>query len=138
EKIKGYKKALHKYNIKIDNNLINEGKEEKDIYELINDVLIKQDKKVDGIITSSDSLALKTIKVLNQLKFNIPKDISIIGFDNINSAKNTNPPLTTVHQQKLKLGIKSVNMLTRKIQKKEVKSNILSTGLIIRDSVMTK
>ncbi len=135
EKIKGFKKALQTFDLEIDDDLIVERNTEEDLK--IFDEIIKN-KKIDGIITSSDSIALKAIKGLKKFDYNIPTDISVIGFDNTQIAENINPPLTTVNQQKEKLGEKAVNMLIRQIKGKNVNPKILSTELVKRESVQKR
>ena len=70
-----------------------------------------------------------------QLKIRIPEDLSVIGFDNIQTAAYMGPALTTVRQPLQDMAATAARMVIdtnegRKIQKRVV----LSTSLVVRDS----
>ena len=90
-----------------------------------------------SIITLSDVLALGTYEAAIQLKFTIPDDYSIIGYDNILATKYISPPLTTVHQPKKRTGIYSITYLLEQIEgnSKDTKKMIIDPVLIERKSV---
>ena len=47
------------------------------------------------LFAASDPIAIGAMRALYQKGYRIPEDISVIGFDDINVAKFSNPPLTT-------------------------------------------
>lgn len=59
---------------------------------------------ITAIICNQDTLASATLTQCQQLGFQIPDDISIIGFDDLPIAACTSPPLTTIRQDRLELG----------------------------------
>ena len=59
------------------------------------------------------------ISKLTDLEFVIPKEFSIIGYDDIVYAKYYNPPLTTIAQPKLNLAL-NIEILINKVQEKEI------------------
>ena len=46
----------------------------------------------------SDAIAIGAIRALRDHGLSIPHDVSVVGFDDIELAQTTDPPLTTVHQ----------------------------------------
>lgn len=50
-----------------------------------------------AVFAASDPIAIGAMRALYQKGYRIPEDISVMGFDDINVAKFSNPPLTTVH-----------------------------------------
>lgn len=50
-----------------------------------------------AIFAASDPIAIGAMRALYEAGYKIPEDISLVGFDDINIASFSNPPLTTVH-----------------------------------------
>ena len=94
----------------------------------------------DCFFADNDTLALGAIKALKEKGVKIPKDISIIGFDDIPYSAVSSPALTTVHVQRKQIGKLAVEQLLKiKKDKKNKPVKTLITGnLIIRDSVAKK
>ncbi|MDD3429164.1 MAG: LacI family DNA-binding transcriptional regulator [Oscillospiraceae bacterium] len=57
-----------------------------------------------GIVCASDFIAIRTVEKLKQMNLCVPKDISVVGFDDIPAARYCTPAITTVAQNKLQLG----------------------------------
>lgn len=83
----------------------------------------------------NDALAVGTIAAFAKYGISVPRDISVISFDNILQSAYTLPALTTVDIPKYELGEKSIKMLIKKLQGAPVESQILQTRLIERNSV---
>lgn len=76
--------------------------------------------KPTAFYATNDMLALGAIRGILEKGLRIPQDISVIGSDNIDYASLANPPLTTIHIEKEKMGHDSIVMLDRIIQKQIV------------------
>jgi DNA-binding LacI/PurR family transcriptional regulator len=89
-----------------------------------------------ALFCEADYMAISVIKSLTELGLNVPKDISIIGFDNIFESQVITPELTTIHVKKDKIALLAVEKLIREIDNKEVEKIKLfvDTELIIRKS----
>ena len=57
------------------------------------------EKKVTAVFAVSDFYALEFMRFLQSKGIRIPKDIQLIGFDDNIASKESNPPLTTIHQE---------------------------------------
>jgi len=58
--------------------------------------LLKQDQPFTALFCGNDQSAMSAIAALSIKGFNVPNDISIMGYDDMNIASYTIPPLTTV------------------------------------------
>ena len=53
---------------------------------------------VDGVFASSDVIGAHVLQVCSNLGIEVPKQLKIVGFDDVNIAQFTSPGLTTIHQ----------------------------------------
>ena len=67
-------------------------------------------------ICGNDWTAIQLMHAVQFLGYSIPKDVSIIGFDNTIESANTLPPLTTVNTPKERLGIAAAKCLLERIE----------------------
>lgn len=107
-----------------------------DMLELLESI----DSLPDCFFAANDTIALGAIKALKEKGFKVPRDVSIIGFDDIPYSAVSSPALTTVHVQRKQIGKLAVEQLLKiKKDKKHKAIKTLITGnLIIRDSVAKK
>lgn len=95
ERLAGYKKALVDSNIRIQNKFIVKGNFTVDGgYKATKKLLLKTIPS--AIFFSNDSMAIGGMQAIEEAGLNVPKDISIIGFDDIEMAKYITPALTTI------------------------------------------
>jgi LacI family transcriptional regulator len=89
-----------------------------------------------AVLCSNDVTAMGAIRALFQAGLNVPRDISVVGADNIPFAALTQPPLTTVRMPRERLGTLACEMLKEMIEKPRTKGReaVLETELIIRES----
>jgi LacI family transcriptional regulator len=95
-------------------------------------------KFYDGIFTN-DTMALGVNYALSKLGLKIPKQVKVIGFDNIVYGECSMPPLSTIDIDKAKLGSESVKTLVEMIRGNEDSSQIkkvIPAKLIIRESTI--
>jgi LacI family transcriptional regulator len=60
-------------------------------------------------------MALGAIRAVAERGLSVPRDVSIVGFDDIQLAGHVQPPLTTLRQDKARLGAEAGRALTRLI-----------------------
>jgi DNA-binding LacI/PurR family transcriptional regulator len=88
----------------------------------------------DAIFCASDLIAIGVIKALRERGKKIPKDIAVVGYDNIPLAEFIRPTLTTVQQDTKLAGEVLVETLLDKINEIPVKTTMLPAKLIVRES----
>ena len=89
-----------------------------------------------AIIAANDLMAISALDCILQHGFSVPKDISLIGYDNINLASHARIQLTTISIAKKKMANLAAELLVKKIMgKKEESKKIqikLTPKLILR------
>ncbi|NQX48274.1 LacI family DNA-binding transcriptional regulator [Paenibacillus tritici] len=90
-----------------------------------------------ALVCANDSTALIVCEVLRAEGLNIPQDISVTGFDNIEDATRGNPPLTTVHVPKEAMGRAAVEKLLNRIHNPSapLEKILIAADIVHRDSV---
>jgi DNA-binding LacI/PurR family transcriptional regulator len=130
----GFVKAMNEAKLDVDISLqVPAIASEEDGYRAMQ-LLLEGGKPLDAVFGASDSIAIGAIKALRDGGVQVPKDVSVIGFDDIPAASYTNPPLTTVHQNTSLAGEMLVENLLKLIEGEAVESMLLPARLIVRDS----
>lgn len=101
--------------------------------------VLKAHKGITGIVFENDRAALAAKNILQHEGWRIPDDISLIGFDDLNLASETYPPLTTVRVNKHLMGKRSFRLLIESLDEPPVTAEtrqvvICPTTLMIRES----
>lgn len=90
-----------------------------------------------AILCFSDVLALGTYFALSERGIEIPSDMSVMGFDNLDWASHTDPPLTTINLPARKMGREVARQLVAHLENAEPIASTEFTGeLIERASVL--
>ncbi|MGN0003311.1 MAG: LacI family DNA-binding transcriptional regulator, partial [Sphingobacterium composti] len=137
ERAFGYKDALVKYNIRIQEELIVDcSNSYEENFNIIKQLLINH--KPDAIFASVERLAFSTYFVCNKLGLSIPQDLKVVAFSSLQIAELLAPALSTVTQPAEKIGKKAAKVLLSKLKGEEqhLDSNtiVLKSELVIRNS----
>ena len=90
---------------------------------------------LDAVFAASDLMAHAALRTLREAGRRVPEDVAVIGFDDIETAAYTEPPLTTVRQPIVELGRKMTRLLLALADGAEVeRAVVLPTELVIRQS----
>jgi len=137
DRYNGYLKALEKHKIEKKNNYIKYGDFGRDSAVKTAKELIALKNPPTAIFAASDEMAVGAIQVLMENGINVPRDVSIMGFDDNHFALNFSPvPITTVRQPLHKMAVIATETLYKLITKR-VRGNkkiVLPTELIERSS----
>jgi LacI family transcriptional regulator len=79
-------------------------------YEMMND-LFDKNAVPTAIFAASDAIAIGAMRSINEHGLKIPRDISIIGFNDLDACKYTTPALTSVHAPAYEMGAHGANMV---------------------------
>lgn len=138
DRFNGYKKALSNAGIKFNRDLCITDEEFTGKENGCNAAkkLLNKKKKITAIFACNDAMAIGTARCLNALGYKIPRDISLVGFDDVDIAKSLSPPLTTIRVPKEDLGIEALKMLHSRLKNSNAENNkkIVSVELIVRES----
>ena len=116
-------------------------------------IVVEGDHKVDGgdtamthmlslsdpptaVLVSNDLAAIGAMRSIHRARLQVPDDISVVGFDDIDLSQSTQPPLTTVRLSRSELGQKAFEALYRNLQTlaREGEEINVSTSLVLRQS----
>jgi LacI family transcriptional regulator len=138
ERFRGYQDAHKKHGIEIDESLVVGDDFRRQNGYIETKFLLRMSRRPTAIFTTSDLITLGALQALNEERLEIPKDLSIVAFDDVESAELFRCPITVVAQPKENIGEMAVKLLTDQIQnpnRYEPKHIVLKTELILRDSV---
>jgi len=88
----------------------------------------------DAVFAASDLIAMGAIHALQDRGRQVPQDVAVVGFDDIVSAADFNPPLTTIRQDTRRAGELLVDNLIRLIDGRAVESTLIPPELVVRAS----
>ena len=104
-------------------------------YEKIVYKLFEEHPDIDGIFASSDMIGISVIKVAKELGKEIPKDLKIVGYDDIAFSSLVSPSLTTIKQPIEQMGELVIQILIDQMEEKEVSlENVLPIILVERET----
>ncbi|GAA0953878.1 LacI family DNA-binding transcriptional regulator [Kribbella koreensis] len=119
----------------LDNTLVENGEFREDGGSIAMTKLLDRAPDLDAVFIASDQMAIGALRVLARAGRDVPGDVSIVGFNDITSARHTEPPLTTVNQPIHALGREMARMLLALMSGDQPSPLILPTQLVIRSSV---
>ncbi|WP_050615210.1 LacI family DNA-binding transcriptional regulator [Bacillus testis] len=141
KRIAGYKEALEAYRLPVSNNHIYLSEVAYSYEEGIRIAsrIAAAPYTYDAVFCTSDIMAIGLMKGLMKLGYRVPEDISIMGFDNIQFSKYSNPELTTVDQNIFLKAETAVTLIRRKAKGDHVKEEyILPVSIVERESVSNR
>ncbi len=100
--------------------------------------LLLKKETPDAFFAISDIYAAAVIKAAKQCLLNVPKDISVVGFDNIDLTTIIDPSITTVNQPRYQIGCLSCDILLGHIKQPStsIQRIYLGTELLVRASTL--
>lgn len=142
ERRRGYKEALRKHDIPVDEELVMESNLYlEDGYELAKKIL-QREELPDAIFSASDFSAMGAMEVLKKKGIAIPQQVAIVGFSNEQFTSFVDPGLSSVDQQSKQMGIYTarqfLDFTEGKISTSTPPKTVLNPELIIRGSSQKK
>lgn len=135
----GYLAALKLNNIALDDRLILTLPHDRDNTNLITEFF--QNNDVDAVLCVNEIFAIQCMSILQYIGFNIPEDISIIGFTDGILSKFSSPKLSTVAQHGEKMGELAAKLLIQRMESVELveepfKTEVINATLVKRGSTI--
>ena len=96
--------------------------------------LCEDGTRFDAIVAASDLMAMTVISTLRRLGRQVPDDVLVTGYDDIELAQHFHPPLTTVRQPIAEGGQALVEQLLAQLGGAKPQSSLLPTTLQARAS----
>ncbi|WP_244833560.1 substrate-binding domain-containing protein [Clostridium sp. BJN0001] len=131
-----YREFLKENNIKYNENIVfNCFYSEADACREIKRSFLSFKNQIDSIFCTNDNMALGAIKALAEIGYDVPKDVSVIGFDDMRFSKFYNPSITTIHNPIFEIGKTSISEVIRLLEENDIgRIILLKPSLIKRNS----
>ena len=133
----GYRRALLEYGQLYDEQLVFQWPDRSNADPAgASDHLLLREGGPTAIFAVNDAVALELLQAAQRVGLRVPEDLALVGFDDLSFAAHLSPPLTTVAQPRMDLGLRAGHLLINRI---EGQGNLprhidLPTSLIIRES----
>lgn len=132
DRLKGYRTALRDSNRR---SIVAVGDFTRESGALAMKQLLADDPALDAVFVASDIMAMGALRALRQAGRRVPDDVAVVGFDDIDNARYTEPALTTVRQPTVEMGREMVRLVLRLSAGEPAESPvILPTELVVRES----
>lgn len=137
-RVQGYKEALTKHGIPVDEGLIVGSDFRKENGYIETKFLLHLENPPTAVFATSDLITLGALQAIAEEGLKIPTDISLVAFDDIDFAMSLLCPITAVAQPKETMGELAVKLLIEHIKNRKKwkpKRIMLKSKLIVRESV---
>jgi LacI family transcriptional regulator len=78
--------------------------------------LLRRNPQITAILGANDEVAITVMEVAQALGHQVPDDLSVAGFDDIDLAERVSPSLTTMHVDKISMGRLAVQLLVNRVE----------------------
>jgi DNA-binding LacI/PurR family transcriptional regulator len=138
ERRQGYQQALQARGI--DRFYMEESKHDRVSVAEATRILLKRVPEITAIFATNDEIAIGVMSGLRSIGLRIPEDVSVVGFDNIDLAREITPALTTIHVPKSWMGAIGVRLLEDRVANpNQPKLTVsVSVQLITRETVRSR
>ena len=135
-RLQGYVQALRRTGVTVDPHYIARGDFTFEAGGQALEKLLDLPEPPTAVFCHSDVMALGALSYAKRRGLRIPKDLSIIGFDNISLSEFCDPPLSTVAQPRYDIGREAMLLLLDQLHGQTVNSGsrLLDCELIVRGS----
>ena len=136
ERIIGYRRAVEEAGLPYDESLILRGDYHAQSGMDITHSILKMHPRPTAIFALNDLMALGALRAAAEAACSVPGDIAVVGYDDLEIARFTNPPLTTVAQPKREIGARAIQLLIERMTLKNSPRSrlVLPPELIVRRS----
>ncbi len=112
----GYRRALTDAGIPVDPGLVGSGSYRQDAVRVAALEMLRRPDRPTAIFAANDISALEIVRVADELGLDVPRELSVIGFDDVPEAAKATPALSTVRQPMQKLGAEAAGLLLTLMQ----------------------
>ena len=129
----GFRQALAEAGLELHPELVRVGDYTEHSGEVLAASLVAEE--FDGIFVASDMMAIGALRALQSRGVRVPHDVAVVGFDDLDAAAATDPPLTTVRQPIAGVASAALDMLLEQIDNPDqVRNLVLPVDLVQRSS----
>lgn len=138
DRFDGYKKALRAHGLTVDPTTVWPGGFSEVDGRHAADAMVKlpEAQRPTAVFAANDRMAIGLIYRLNELGLQVPQQVSVIGYDDIEPCQYVVPRLTTIRQPTHDMGAQAAELLIRRLRGETWRPRelVLKTELVVRDS----
>jgi DNA-binding LacI/PurR family transcriptional regulator len=136
DRFDGFRAGLQAAGRHVDDTLVAHGDFSQESGDRAMRELLSRRPDLDAVFAANDPMAAGALHVLREAGRGVPRDVSVVGFDDAPLSLTTHPPLTTVHQSPEQMGKTMVELLLDQLADPEAEpaTRILPTHLVVRGS----
>lgn len=137
QRLAGFKQAMEEHGLTVPNKwIVHLPKIDYDIAYSSICQLLNSPAPPNALFASSDVLAIAAIRAAKRYGIDVPRDLSIIGFDNLPISAMSVPSLTTVNQPRYQMGYTVCELLVERLRSPSAKqkSILLDVEIVVRES----
>lgn len=115
ERVKGYRDALDRAGIPIDDDLIAHGASQHEPARAAVHRVLDLDNPPTALVAANNAMTIGTLHALRERKLTVPGDIALVGFDDFEWSDFFHPRLTVIAQPSNELGAQAVRLLLARL-----------------------
>lgn len=135
-RLEGFKRAMKQADLKVDEDLVEEGDYSPISGYRAMERLLKKGKKFTALFGATDQMAIGAIRALLDAGLRVPEDVAVIGIDNNFPSTLITPSLSSVNLPKYDLGYQAMHLLNERMKDPGRSRNVitLESDLVVRKS----
>jgi DNA-binding LacI/PurR family transcriptional regulator/signal transduction histidine kinase len=134
QRFQAYREELQAHKIPFNERLVVDGDFSSESGRMaVHELVDERGLRVRSIVTANDRMAFGAMEALQQRGLQVPDEVALVGFDDIQEADSLGVPLTTVRQPFYELGRQSLLALVKRMDGKDVPPiTVLPASLVVR------
>jgi LacI family transcriptional regulator, galactose operon repressor len=137
-RLEAFRRSMTEIGLPVDPALVVQGNHKLEGGELALAQLLQLADRPTAILCSNDMTAMGVVRKSRAEKINIPRDLSVVGFDNIRITEYVSPPLTTIDMSQTEIAKLAFDALLNEVQRETPNPKgteyVLKTSLVLRES----
>jgi DNA-binding LacI/PurR family transcriptional regulator len=134
ERLTGYRETLEEQELDFDPDLVVHGDGTPESGMKAMRRLLTLTDRPTAVFSYNDREAIGAMRGVRECGLRVPRDISIVGFDDLYLSSYTDPPLTTIQQPKREMGLLAGEILLRLFRGEKPESQMTKGSLLVRES----
>jgi LacI family transcriptional regulator len=134
QRLDGYRRGLRNARIGFDERLVVRTAFNREGGSLAIDELLAGDASFTAVCSANDLMALGALQRFEELGISVPRDVSVAGFDDIQTAAIAAPRLSTVRLPLQEIGRRGFAFAERQLAAERPRRAVLPTALVVRES----
>lgn len=139
QRTQGFMEAAKAHGIKVDSELVKRGDYRPKSGNVMMRKILSSGNIPTCVLSENDDMAVGAINACVELGYQVPRDISIIGFDDMGYSKYLVPPLTTIRKPTstiIDMGVARLVTMMENGQSDDIEQKIIDPEIIVRGSVL--